>query len=169
MYDVCMYECIYVTVCSLTPGKGVVHVAYCFSRWHGTSSRNARFIAEHGFDERLANMHGLYGAGSYFAVQSCKSHQYSRDYKDSPNHVMMLCRVIMGAPHCTKSPHKTERRPPDNPQTPGRPFDSIFAKTGAVRTPSGHVQAHHEYIVFSSAQVNTRSCTTHHGSFSTTT
>lgn len=97
-------------------------------------------------------MGGLYGAGSYFAVQGCKSHQYSQAYKDSQHHVIMLCRVVMGWPYCTNRSHNNERRPPDNPSTPGRPHDSIFAKTGAVQH-SGGLQAHHEYIVFSSSQV----------------
>jgi len=43
-----------------------------FYLFHGTSSKTACFICEHGFDERVADLDGLYGAGSYFAINSCK-------------------------------------------------------------------------------------------------
>ena len=122
-----------------------------FVRLHGTSLESARFIAQHGFDERQASLQGLYGAGNYFAVQSCKSHHYSKKHiKGSTTHVVLLCRVVMGWPYCTKKLHKNARKPPDNPETPGRPFDSIFAEDIKV---DGQKNVHHEYIVFSSSQV----------------
>ena len=34
--------------------------------------------SKHGFDERVARLEGLYGAGSYFADALCKSHQYAQ-------------------------------------------------------------------------------------------
>ena len=46
--------------------------------FHGTSPATARLIALHGFDERVANLGGLYGAGCYFAENACKSNQYAR-------------------------------------------------------------------------------------------
>ena len=107
--------------------------------FHGTSSTSVRFICEHGFDERVANLNGLYGAGSYFASNSCKSHQYSNQYKDSPTWVMLVCRVVMGSPYCTSTQHNQQRRPPDNPATPGRPFDFIFAQHGVVVAASSSI------------------------------
>jgi hypothetical protein len=103
-----------------------------FYLFHGTGSRSAQIICSHGFDERVANLKGLYGAGSYFASNSCKSHQHSNTYKDSPTWVMLVCRVVMGTPYCTSTlqGHIKQRRPPDNAATPGRPFDSIFAQHG---------------------------------------
>jgi len=97
-----------------------------FYLFHGTSSKSAHFICEHGFDERVADLNGLYGAGSYFAINACKSHQYSLKYKDSSTFVMLVCRVVMGSPYFTSTQHNGQRRPPDNAATPGRPFDSEY-------------------------------------------
>jgi hypothetical protein len=121
-----------------------------FYLFHGTSSKSAHFICEHGFDERVAALSGLYGAGSYFAINSCKSHQYSSQNKDSSTFVMLVCRVAMGSPYCTSTSHNNQRRPPDNAATPGRPFDSIFAQHGIGR---GGQQQHNEYVVFDRLQV----------------
>jgi hypothetical protein len=121
-----------------------------FYLFHGTSSKRAQIICEHGFDERMAELNGLYGAGSYFAINSCKSHQYSLKYKDSSDFVMLVCRVVMGSPYCTSTSHRHQRRPPDNAATPGRPFDSIFAQKGIAH---GGEQIHNEYVVFDRYQV----------------
>ena len=121
-----------------------------FYLFHGTSSKSAQIICEHGFDERVANLSGLYGAGSYFAINACKSWQYSNSSKDSSTLVMLVCRVVMGSPYCTSTSHSKERRPPDNAATPGRPFDSIFAQHGIAR---GGQQQHNEYVVFNRDQV----------------
>ena len=40
--------------------------------FHGTNGDTARHVAEFGFDERVSNLGGLYGAGSYFADAACK-------------------------------------------------------------------------------------------------
>jgi serine/threonine protein kinase len=118
--------------------------------FHGTSEAIALTIAEHGFDERLANDTGLYGAGSYFADRSCKSHQYaSRHRTQAGERVMLICRVAMGWPCLITTGNKSKRRPPSNPATPGRPFDSIFAETGVAL---GGQQQHHEFVVFHSNQ-----------------
>jgi hypothetical protein len=121
-----------------------------FYLFHGTSSQMASVIAEHGFDERVAAMGGLYGAGSYFASSACKSHEYSSKKIDSRDLVMLVCRVTMGNPHSTSKHHSGQRRAPDNPATPGRPFDSIFAEKGIAN--SG-IQNHNEYVVFDRLQV----------------
>jgi hypothetical protein len=121
-----------------------------FYLFHGTSLDMAKVICEHGFDERMANLTGLYGAGSYFAINACKSHQYSAAKKESSNFVMLVCRVTMGSPYCTSGQHPHERRPPENVATPGRPFDSIFAEAGIAK---GGQQAHNEYVVFDRCQV----------------
>jgi hypothetical protein len=120
-----------------------------FYLFHGTSLAMARTIAEHGFDHRVAQMGGLYGAGSYFASNACKSHQYAASHKDAAEFVMLVCRVTMGSPFCTDRHHNNERRPPDNPKTPGRPYDSIFAGT---RKGNGGQQLHNEYVVFDDYQ-----------------
>jgi hypothetical protein len=114
-----------------------------FYLFHGTSSKSAHFICEHGFDERVADLNGLYGAGSYFAINSCKSHQYSSAKGKSSDLVMLVCRVAMGSPHCTAKSHKNERRPPEN-------YDSIFARHEIANDRQQH---HNEYVVFDRHQV----------------
>ena len=116
--------------------------------FHGTSEATAMTIASHGFDERVAHLGGLYGAGSYFSDNSCKSHQYSR--KGVPTargeHVLLVCRVTMGWPLFTTTSHRNERRPPQNPsiQSGMRPFDSIFANFGSKH--------HNEFVVYDRSQ-----------------
>ena len=63
---------------------------------------------------------------------------------------MLVCRVTMGIPFCTSTQHKNARRAPDNPGTPGRPFDSIFAEGGVANAGD---QRHNEYVVFDRLQV----------------
>ncbi len=120
-----------------------------FYLFHGTSPKMAEVICKDGFDERVAALNGLYGAGSYFAINSCKSHQYS-SRGNSSNLVMLVCRVAMGSPYCTAKSHTNERRPPENPATHDRPFDSIFARSGIA---NGGQQHHNEYVVFDRHQV----------------
>jgi hypothetical protein len=50
-------------------------------------------------------------------------------------------QVLMGAAYCTRTKHTFQRRPPDNKETPGDPFDSIFAQKGVAN--GGH-QKHYE-------------------------
>merc|ERR1711990_731444 len=45
--------------------------------FHGTDPDFVEQIAQRGFDERLANLSGLYGAGIYFSEKSCKAFRYS--------------------------------------------------------------------------------------------
>ena len=146
-------------------GGGGEHEACCssgmstdineFYLFHGTTGlETAELICKDGFDERMGSLNSLYGAGSYFAINSCKSHQYSSakvsQKGNPPNLVMLVCRVVMGSPYCTAKSHKNERRPPENPATHGRPFDSIFARHGIA---NGGRQHHNEYVVFDRHQV----------------
>ena len=63
---------------------------------------------------------------------------------------MVYCRVLMGAePYRTRSTHVGERRPPDNPRTPGAAFDSIFAESGVANFGE---QVHNEFVVFRGGQ-----------------
>ena len=119
------------------------------------SSVNA--LAQTGFDHRLSKLHGLYGAGSYFADASSKSHQYTDGSAfhgggaataggagNNDKRVMLLCRVTMGAAFLTRASHKNERRPPTNPESKcGSPYDSIFAQSGVANCQK---QIHNEYL-----------------------
>ena len=119
--------------------------------FHGTNGDTARHVAEFGFDERVSNLGGLYGAGSYFADAACKSNWYTG--RDSVR-VFLVCRVIMGLPYCTRTVHNDAefptRRPPAISTIPGRPHDSIFAETGVANDGQ---QEHNEYVVFDRYQV----------------
>jgi len=126
--------------------SGNVNELYLF---HGTSPQLANIIAQYGFDERRASLGGLYGAGTYFASNSCKSLQYSKQDPSTQCYTMLVCRVCMGWPFRTTGQHGQKRIPPDNSATPGRPFDSIFAGKGVAH---GGQQQHNEYVVFNSAQ-----------------
>lgn len=131
-----------------------------FWLWHGTNPQTADILAKDGFDERVANMNGLYGAGSYFADASSKSHQYS-GRNTASQYCMLYCRVTMGSAFLTTASHNNERRPPANPAfgstgggTQGRgvsgtPHDSIMAESGVAR---GGQQVNNEYVVFHPAQ-----------------
>jgi hypothetical protein len=121
-----------------------------FGLWHGTKPETANILAVSGFDERLAELRGLYGAGSYFADAMCKSNQYSTVVNAAGEHCILYCRVTMGSAYRTTQTHMDLRRPPDNPATPGAPFDSIFAETGVARAGQ---QAHNEFVVFRHDQI----------------
>ena len=71
-----------VTPIERSRGGGTVHVLdedgllnsnlnECFL-YHGTKREIADIIVAHGFDERLAQLKGLYGAGNYFAENASK-------------------------------------------------------------------------------------------------
>jgi hypothetical protein len=123
-----------------------------FWLWHGTDHNAADILVESGFDERQANLHGLYGAGSYFADAMCKSNQYVKHCNDDGEYTMLYCRVLMGTPFKTKTSHSHERRPPLNPSDSrqGATFDSIFAQNGVAQ---GGTQKHNEFVVFRDYQV----------------
>jgi hypothetical protein len=136
-----------------------------FNLFHGTRPENASILASDGFDERLSRDNGLYGAGLYFAQDSCKSLQYCQATNAAGEHCILYCRVLMGEPFLTDRMHKkvvgkntsgtkkiekAERRPPDNPTTPGQPYDSIFAEQGVAWAGN---QKHNEFVVFEKSQV----------------
>ena len=97
----------------------------------------------------------MYGAGSYFADAMCKSNQYSFNTRSTTHtdpkgpHCMLYCRVTMGSAHKVTTKH-SERRPIENPATPGAPYDSIFAEKDVA---NGGRQAHNEFVVFRHDQV----------------
>jgi hypothetical protein len=121
-----------------------------FGLWHGTKPATADILAASGFDERVAELTGLYGAGNYFADAMCKSNQYATETNARGEHCILYCRVTMGCPYRTATHHQHARRPPDNAATPGAPHDSIFAESGVA---NGGGQAHNEFVCFSKEQV----------------
>ena len=76
--------------------------------FHGTRSFEiAQKIAAEGFDPRIAHSNGLYGRGTYFASQTCKSAQYAIEdghhSKATPSKMgtMLIARVAIGDPFYT--------------------------------------------------------------------
>jgi hypothetical protein len=57
----------------------------------------------HGFDERVAALSGLYGAGVYFANQSCKAAQYA-SANPAGEKVILISRVTLGEGILCKGP-----------------------------------------------------------------
>ncbi len=121
-----------------------------FYLFHGTSSEMAEVICKHGFDERMAQLTGLYGDGSYFAINLQEPPVFlsEREHFKLCDARLSLCNgITLLHFHVT---HKFERRPPDNGTTPGKPFDSIFAQHAIGRAGQQH---HNEYVVFDLNQV----------------
>ena len=116
-------------------------------RDHGTSSGVANIIVRHGFDERVAALSGLYGAGVYFANQSCKAGQYTAA-SYSGEKILLIARVTLGDPYYATSNRSQERRPPDRNSfawSKGLTYDSVVANSGGS-------QAHRELIIYDHRQ-----------------
>mmetsp|Transcript_29063 Transcript_29063/g.52862 ORF Transcript_29063/g.52862 Transcript_29063/m.52862 type:complete len:853 (-) Transcript_29063:8-2566(-) len=98
--------------------------------FHGTTPALVEQIAQGGFDERLANLSGLYGAGVYFAEQSCKAFRYTGN---NSVRCILLTRAVLGEPYFAARAMKSMRRPPPlNPQDPTQGlYDSVVAETNA--------------------------------------
>ncbi len=75
--------------------------------FHGTSLTAVDAIVSTGFDPRLGR--GFFGQGCYFAENLSKSDQYCRESGD--DHVMFLCRVLVGQPHIMLQPKRDTVRP----------------------------------------------------------
>ena len=119
---------------------------------HGTNHDTADILAKQGFDHRVAQLTGLYGAGSYFADAFCKANQYAQTPNARGQHCVLYCRVLAGHAYRTKKTHQHARRPPDkvaSDPTKGT-YDSIYAEIGVA---NGGGQKHNEFIVFENNQV----------------
>jgi hypothetical protein len=112
--------------------------------FHGTTPDFVEPIAQRGFDERLAHLTGLFGAGVYFAEQSCKAFRYSGN---GPVRCILLTRVLLGNPFYATGPMRSIRRPPLlDPNDPQQGlYDSIVAEVG---TPTGKANSDMEHRVF---------------------
>ena len=120
--------------------------AYLF---HGTKPEYVAAIAETGFDERIANPHGLYGAGIYFANQACKSIWYSR-LDTYPKGVLIMARVVLGCCYIAESgeSYKELRRAPFIPESTDS-YDCLIAEPGVGN--QGR-QVHYEFVIYDKAQ-----------------
>eukprot|EP00440_Ansanella_granifera_P072800 gb/GFBE01079003.1/.p1 GENE.gb/GFBE01079003.1/~~gb/GFBE01079003.1/.p1 ORF type:complete len:411 (+),score=67.14 gb/GFBE01079003.1/:1-1233(+) len=112
--------------------------------WHGTKVWNTGRIVQEGFDERVCCLQGMFGAGLYFANETCKAGQYAQKSEGGSigsgsrgSHWFFLSRVLLGRSHFTREAMPETRRAPDN-------CDSvIYTPTQYARV--GH---HTEFIVY---------------------
>merc|ERR1712224_649327 len=103
--------------------------------WHGTKADIIDTIVQEGFDERVCSLGGMFGAGVYFAQDSCKSGQYAEIDSNNSNW-FLLCRVRLGRPCYAGCAMPYMRKPPDG-------CDSVVFNPGAA--PIGH---HREFIIY---------------------
>lgn len=138
-----------------------------FGLMHGTTPELAQVILENGFDERLAQLTSLYGAGIYITDASCKAMQYctkplmlQTPPEPGKEYVIIFCRALLGAVHSVEEVLKPPgastdyvRRPPDRGN--GQRWDSVMATAGAKAVPGGgtHSQVHREFVLFSRDQI----------------
>ncbi|OLP88849.1 Pentatricopeptide repeat-containing protein, chloroplastic [Symbiodinium microadriaticum] len=136
--------------------------------FHGTKHFGyAKAIATEGFDNRVAK-EGLYGNGTYFAAQTCKSAQYAArramTEKVSSHRpgTIIVARVALGDPFYTAGAYDGSRCPPtksfnhsdsdDSDQEDARDIicDSLIARPGIKR---GNLeQSHMEIVTFAPEQ-----------------
>jgi len=109
--------------------------------FHGTSKDSAFSIAKGGFDPSMANLAGMYGAGTYAADYSCKSMQYT---PQDPIRVFIICRVLMGRAYPSKKTLQYYKEPPEEN---GLTYDSVYAKEGLINRGS-QFQTHNEYVTY---------------------
>lgn len=105
--------------------------------WHGTHGDIINTIVKQGFDERVCSLSGMFGAGLYFAQDSCKSGQYAQADRNR-SHWFLLCRVRLGRPYYATETMQNERKAPDG-------FDSVVFNPGVGHIPCGH---HREHIIY---------------------
>ena len=129
--------------------------------FHGTRTwEDSKDIAREGFDSRIAKSSGLYGKGTYFAAQTCKSAQYatpSGQFKAASSDMMgtmLLARVAIGDPYYTTDRY-AESRPPMRPvggvcHDPVR-YDSLIARPG-ISSGLPNLQSHMEVVTFAPEQ-----------------
>merc|ERR1712190_388948 len=91
---------------------------------------------------------GLYGKGTYFSTQSCKSHQYAA--KSTP-HTMIIAHVVLGNGHVALQADRKMVRPPEVVGSTSR-HDSVIVKRGRMPGHPRGEQTHSEFVIFDSAQ-----------------
>ena len=106
-----------------------VNECYLF---HGTTAETSKKIIANGFEERLAQLTGMYGAGAYFAEESSKSDQYTM--AQDGVHFMFVARVLLGAQVFETSKSCSQRRILDEvPGLPGVRYSSLLGLHGKLR------------------------------------
>ena len=131
--------------------KGHLHDIGEVFLFHGTKADLKDVIAHSGFDERVANLAGLFGAGVYFAENSSKSDEYCTPDKTG-SCFMFLCRVMLGTPFLAEQPMRQLRRPPNLPgSNPSQLCDCVIGVTAATH-PGAFLQRYREFVVYDRRQ-----------------
>eukprot|EP01087_Luapelamoeba_hula_P022867 TRINITY_DN8303_c2_g1_i1.p1 TRINITY_DN8303_c2_g1~~TRINITY_DN8303_c2_g1_i1.p1 ORF type:complete len:423 (+),score=50.16 TRINITY_DN8303_c2_g1_i1:194-1462(+) len=133
-------------------GGAVYEDANEYYLFHGLNPSILTKILDHGFDERVSNLAGMFGCGIYFAEDSSKSSQYSHSTQCQQvgaiysgqasvctcartcddDRCMLICRVTLGEPWMRLEPtdkQKPLRRPPERDN--GYLFDSVIGESRA--------------------------------------
>lgn len=123
---------------------------------HGTRGlETAVKIAIEGFDNRVRGKSGLYGQGTYFAAQTCKSAQHATAHGARQRATqwmmgtMLFARVAIGHPFYATGPCRERARPPEKY---GMRADSIVAMPGIPNGLPHSSQGHMEIVTFDPAQ-----------------
>eukprot|EP00930_Biecheleria_cincta_P006093 TRINITY_DN107078_c0_g1_i1.p1 TRINITY_DN107078_c0_g1~~TRINITY_DN107078_c0_g1_i1.p1 ORF type:complete len:422 (-),score=38.61 TRINITY_DN107078_c0_g1_i1:59-1324(-) len=131
-----------------SPGKGARDSNGCILFNHDEFSP-VHAIKHVGFDERLGNVKGMYGAGTYFGDMCSKADQYAGRYNSPTNPqgsvgevaTIFLSRVCLGCPYFTQQSLEQLKRPPcvqghfdltlywNQDVVQGRPWNQKFAPT----------------------------------------
>ncbi len=110
--------------------------------FHGTKPDLKQRIIDDGFEERVASLSGLYGAGAYFAEKSNKSDQYTAS-DDKGLHYMFIARVLLGAHVKDAEKHEMQTRIlGEIPGGQGIRYSSLLGL-------AGH---HREFVVYDGSQ-----------------
>jgi len=126
--------------------------------FHGTKANTISYITQQGFEERIANDAGMFGAGIYFAENSSKSDEY---VTPDPNDLcyFFLSRICLGYCYSTKKVLQKLRRPPcieghiDN--CLHKRADSVLAeckRTGQDPKASYFLERYQEFIIYDRSQ-----------------
>jgi len=142
--------------------KGSAHsFEHINEKWlfHGTGYDKAGKIVNNGFDHRLGSR-SMYGAGAYFASESCKAHQYTCERhlfsfsacKCPVERTVIIARVALGDAYFTKKALSEKvRRPPERESGQGT-YDSIIANPGPMLGHHRKHQDHQECVIFEKGQ-----------------
>jgi len=112
--------------------------------FHGSRANAYDVILKDGFDHRVANMSGAYGAGVYFAHNSATSSGYVASTAFGKRK-MLYCRVLAG----DIGPGKNGlRRPPEKKSFFGKTtlYDSVGSNNGVYVVFDNH-QCYPEYVI----------------------
>lgn len=124
---------------------------------HGTTWPAAEQIMKEGFDHRVCRDRSMYGQGTYFTSEACKSHQYTCKQRGHMKGCLcagvrwvVISRVLLGSPHYTTSTCAQQKRPPKDLR--GDVHDSIVANPGYMVGHRSLRQSHQEFVIFKHAQ-----------------